>query len=429
VTSKLRVLIADGEQRAALAIVRSLGRAGHHVEVASSCARPLAGASRHASARHRIADPLAAPDAFVDDVRRLSRERRIDVVLPVTDASLLALSSQRGELGDVALPWPGAEQVRAVADKAVVADVARELGIPVPATRLVGSPDEALTAAAELRFPIVVKPSRSVREGSDGQPIKLAVTHAASPEDLRSRVSKLQAAAFPLLLQERVVGPGIGVSCLMWGGRLAAHFTHRRLRERPPSGGVSVYAESIAPDATLVERSAALLRHFHWQGVAMVEYKLDRATGDAYLMEVNGRFWGSLQLAIDAGVDFPALLLALSDGTAPAADPPAYRTGVRFRWWWGDVDHLLVRLMRSPARLALPPDAPSRFDVVRSFAAAGWPRHDSDSLRRDDPRPFLVDTLDWIRGHLGMAAPSARPPSLPSAAAPSGASTAASPAA
>jgi predicted ATP-grasp superfamily ATP-dependent carboligase len=40
----------------------------------------------------------------------------------------------------------------------------------------------------------------------------------------------------------------------------------------------------------------------------MVEFKLDEKNRGASLMEVNGRFLGSLPLAINAGVDFPYLL-------------------------------------------------------------------------------------------------------------------------
>src|SRR6185312_15979930 len=104
-----------------------------------------------------------------------------------------------------------------------------------------------------------------------------------------------------------------------------------------PSGGVSVYRESIVADPELVRRSRALLDRFGWCGVAMIEYKVDARTGTPYLMEINARFWGSLQLAIDAGVDFPNLLLSVAlDGARPAM--PTYRAGVRSRWWWGDVD-------------------------------------------------------------------------------------------
>jgi predicted ATP-grasp superfamily ATP-dependent carboligase len=394
VTESSRVLVTDGDTRAALAIVRSLGRAGHTICVAASRRVSLAGASRYARHRDVVADPVSAPTQFVEDIVGLTRRRQIDVLIPVTDAALLSLSRERARLGTVCFPWPDVDAVSRVADKAAVAAAAREIGIAVPRQTVVASRDEALAAAPDLGFPLVLKPSRSMRQVPDGSLAKLVVAHAANVEEFARCLSKLTASSFPLLLQERVVGPGVGVSLLVWDGRTLAHFAHRRLREHPPSGGVSVYAESIEPDPSLVEHSVALLDRFAWRGVAMVEYKVDAATGTPYLMEVNGRFWGSLQLAIDAGVDLPALLLSATRGVANPVT--TYRAGVRFRWWWGDVNHLLLRLLRSSARLSLPPGTPSRARVLGDFLSAGPPHRASDVLRVGDPRPFAVETAQWI---------------------------------
>jgi predicted ATP-grasp superfamily ATP-dependent carboligase len=394
VSGPARVLVTDGDSRAALAIVRSLGRAGHTVCVAASRRLSLAGASRHARHRDVVADPARAPAQFVDDIVRLTRLRGIDVVIPVADAALLSLSRERARLGTVCFPWPDADAVLRVGDKARVATAAREIGIAVPRQRVLASAGEAPAAARDLRFPLVLKPSRSVREGPKGTFAKLGVTYAADADELSRRLAVLGPSSFPLLLQERVVGPGVGVSLLMWDGRVVAHFTHRRLREHPPAGGVSVYAESIAPDPRLIERSQALLDRFAWRGVAMVEFKVDATTGTPYLMEVNGRFWGSLQLAIDAGIDFPALLLSAARGVAEPVTE--YSSGVRLRWWWGDVDHLLLRLMQSRRRLSLPPGAPTRTRVLREFVAAGPPHRASDVFRANDPRPFVLETLHWL---------------------------------
>jgi predicted ATP-grasp superfamily ATP-dependent carboligase len=404
VSARPVVLVTDGDRRTALAVVRSLGLAGYPVRVAAPSRRSIAAVSRHARWSDVVADPAQSPGAFVDDVVRLVREHDVRFVIPVTDAALLALTRERDRLGHASLPWPGADAVRSVADKAQVAAAAGALGIAVPRQRVATTIDEALAAASELRFPLVLKPSRSVREQAVGPFTRFTVTHAAEASVVTECLAALGPAAFPILLQERVVGPGVGVSALLWEGRLLAHFSHRRLREHPPSGGVSVYAESIAPDADLIDRSVALLGHFGWRGVAMVEYKVDAATGTPYLMEVNGRFWGSLQLAVDAGVDFPARLLAAAQGEAETETPPAYRTGVRFRWWWGDVDHLLLRLALSPARLSLPPGAASRIRVLRDFLASGPPARASDVIRRDDPRPFAAETVEWLRSRLARGA-------------------------
>jgi predicted ATP-grasp superfamily ATP-dependent carboligase len=225
--------------------------------------------------------------------------------------------------------------------------------------------------------------------------VKAAAMHAASPDALVDAARSIPDAAYPLLLQERIVGDGIGVFLLIRGSETLAAFAHRRIREKPPSGGVGVYRESIEMDAELLGKSQALLAAFEWEGAAMVEYKREASTGTPYLMEINGRFWGSLQLAIDAGVDFPALLLSDKEDVTP----PTYRVGMRSRWEWGEVDHLLARLRRSPRALALPPGAPGRLRAVGDFLAAALsPRTRGEVFRLADPLPFARETADWLRG-------------------------------
>ena len=199
------------------------------------------------------------------------------------------------------------------------------------------------------------------------------------------------------LLQERIVGTGIGVFLLLRNRSAIAVFGHRRIREKPPSGGVSVYRESVRPAPDLVRRSEALLARLDWEGVAMVEYKVDAKTGEPFLMEINGRFWGSLQLAVDAGADFPRWLVQLAEGT-PWEQQPDYRLGVRSRWWWGDVDQMLTRLRRSPAELALPPDDPGLWRSLLAFLTLWRPGDRNEVFRWDDPAPCWRETRAWLRG-------------------------------
>lgn len=388
------VLVTDGEQRSALAVARSLGIAGYPVYVCSSRRRSLAGASRHVRAEALAADPLEDRQRFTADVRALVTRWNIGVLIPIADASLLALLPDRARMPNVLVPFADERVVRRIADKAAVLDAAASVRIAIPRQQTAAGRDALTAMAPTLEYPVVLKPSRSVAEHG-GRRTKLLVRHAASTAELAAAAAELDPAAYPVLVQQRVIGPGIGVFLLVWKGETLAAFAHRRIREKPPAGGVSVYRESVAADLDLVRRSRALLDTFEWSGVAMVEYKIDDHTGTPYLMEVNGRFWGSLQLAIDAGVDFPALLLSAALGRQPAP-VTSYTIGIRSRWFWGDVDHLVARLCRSRDALSLTPDTPGRWAAIRDFFTVRRRVDREEILRRDDPRPFFRETVQWL---------------------------------
>jgi protein-tyrosine-phosphatase len=172
-------------------------------------------------------------------------------------------------------------------------------------------------------------------------------------------------------------------------------FAHRRLREKPPSGGTSVLSESIPVEKALEDAAVRLLSPLAWHGVAMLEYKRDAARGDIYLMEVNGRFWGSLQLAVDAGVDFPHLTYQLATGRPPDA-PASYRVGAKSRWFLGDVDHLLLRLRKRDAALHLPPGSPSRCRSVVDFMKVAGRGLRYDVFDATDRSPQMYEASQYL---------------------------------
>jgi predicted ATP-grasp superfamily ATP-dependent carboligase len=387
----MNILITDGESRAALAAVRSLGAAGHRVTAAGVRTPCLAQTSHHCHAVAAYRDPERDEDGFVDDIVKHAQDHGPDVVLPIAELSTRLLATNRHRLPlATRLPIAAAADVDGVCDKLKVTTVAARLGIPVPRTTVVQSPEALVEMPDFPGFPVVVKPRSSrVRtpEGWFSSGVRYATSRKQLLEDLRRR----RPAEFPLMLQERIVGPGLGVFLCYARGRVVARFCHRRIREKPPSGGVSVLSESVPMDPRAEASSVALLDHFSWSGPAMVEFKIDNRTGTPVLMEINGRFWGSLQLAIDAGVDFPAI--AVEDDPEPRA---GYRVGVRSRWLWGDVDSLLIR-MRSPL-------TPGEHLLERLRAVGDFLRRDRstalDNPRPGDWRPFRHETKLWLKGAL-----------------------------
>jgi predicted ATP-grasp superfamily ATP-dependent carboligase len=383
----MRVLLTDGNERVALAAVRSLVRAGHTVYVTAPTRTSLAGASRGVRSHLLPTDPLTQPAGYAAELARLTRQHGITILLPMTDASVEAVLEHRSALPErVVVPFPDLLTYRAASDKARVLTLAEGCGFGVPETRIVATPGDCEVMVPDDFFPAFVKPHRSV-VGSGNLRRKLGVTPVADAVEYRHAMAALPTAAYPVLLQRRVSGVGEGFFALRWGGRIVAMFAHRRLREKPPSGGVSVYRESIPLDERLVGPGLRLLDALNWQGVAMIECKREPETGRQVVMEVNGRFWGSLQLAIDAGVDFPSLLVRCAAGET-VSETRDYRVGIRSRWFWGDVDQLYLSLRNDGGT--------SRLRAIMAFLRLSPGRDRSEVWRWRDPVPFVVETLQWL---------------------------------
>ena len=387
------VVVPDGEQRAALAVVRSLGRAGWRVIVASSRPGSIAGASRWAAESVRTPSPLREPERAAEAWRSVCQATDAAMLLPVTDAGMLVAFSVAEAMPSLRIPPGTREGFLRASDKEQVAAVGARVGLAAPDQVMVASPTMTPDLAA-LGWPVVVKPSRSVVADATGGRRKLGVTYAADAADLARRLAAIPAEGYPVLLQRRIEGAGVGVFLLPGPGGSTV-FAHRRLREKPPTGGVSTLRESIEPDPDLVSRASALLEGLGWGGLAMVECKVDRE-GRPWLMEVNARFWGSLQLAVDAGVDFPVRLARLLQGIDPGPQP-RYRTGVLSRWWWGDVDHLLARFRMREGEAWLPPGTPGRWRTLVQVLRPIQSCRREEILRLDDPMPFVAETLSWLR--------------------------------
>jgi predicted ATP-grasp superfamily ATP-dependent carboligase len=397
----MSVLVTPGSLRSALAVTRSLGRRGVAVTVADERGRSLAGASRYCRVSMQVPSPARSGEAFVEAIQREVERGGHRVVMPTDDVTLGLISEARPQLeGLTVLPFPGSEIVQTAHDKGALMSLAEETGIPIPRTVVIREPADVERAVRHVGLPAVVK-ARVSRLRIGGQWRSGAGTHYAhTREELETACRAVgDTVPFPVV-QEYVPGDGRGIFVLMNHGRLRAAFAHRRIREKPPSGGVSVLSESVALDPTLLRDSERILEALKWHGVAMVEFKRDARDGVCKLLEINGRFWGSLQLAVDAGVDFPYLLYrqAVDGDTEPVL---TYRVGVRLRWWLGDVDWLLLRL-RGKGGMG------GRLGAIRAFLGPAGKTARAEILRRDDPAPAAVELAqylrDAVRGVIGKVA-------------------------
>lgn len=320
-----RVLILDGFWPKTVAAVRSLGRRGFFVGVGERTVLAPAMFSRYCSRRFVHPSPADRPEDFLESLEReLSREG-YDVLFPVELSTQILVTRHKDRLSRlVRIPFADAELALRVQDKAELAVHNERMGFRSPATFVPRGPEAVMKLADRLPYPVLVKP----RLSSGGRGIE----RACNPAELLSAYAKVHA-RYPRPIVQEMLPPGgesLGVGVLMnFSSQPRAAFAYRRLREYPLSGGPSTLRESLRNQA-LLETAVRLLASLSWIGVAMVEFKRDPRDGRPSILEVNPRFWGSLNLAILSGVDFPYLIYRLAmDGDLPRVTE--YREGVRSR--------------------------------------------------------------------------------------------------
>jgi len=316
------------------------------------------------------------------------------MLIPADDQALMAISTHYADFnGDLCIGCPPPGITDLILDKRATLQVAEQCGIPIPKTRLISNSAELLESASSIPFPWVLKPARKETTVE-----KIKCLTLASKNEIAVKFSQAQDFSPPMLLQEYCKGDGVGIEMLIHDGECRALFQHRRLKEFPHTGGVSVSAIAERPNVELVEMARTQLRALRWQGPAMVEFKVDPHGRSAVLLEVNGRYWGTISLPVLAGIDFPFYHWQLVHGEQP--DVPAhYAAGTRWRWTAGHLarlNSLLIASRRSHA---------ARGELFRAFSnlSSLFDVDACDPLAApSDPIPAILDLAHMLK-YLGAS--------------------------
>lgn len=374
------VLLTQAWGKSAYNVVRSLGRRDLSVVVGTDRFSGMAAYSRYAAGSFQHALPVTQTPEFISDVRQALQRYTPKVYMPTAeDTYIIAKYFDHLTRGQTIIPIAPFETIRTLHKKDALARLAASLNIPTPQTIAPRTADDIRAFLREVGAPIVLK-----RVSSSGARGVFYLNRESEVAPWFERHSPGEGFLHGFIAQQYVEGAGYGVSVLYNHGRIRASFTHKRLREKTSTGGISTLRiGAVAP--TVEAHAHRLLESVAFHGVAMVEFKHDERTNESWLLEVNPRFWGSLALAVQSGVDFPYLLYRMAtDGDVEPVT--TYRPGRVVRWLLGDAGALLGRAGGGGPRRSLP--------ALRW--ASGY-----DDLYLDDPLPFAASTLLSLRKALG----------------------------
>jgi predicted ATP-grasp superfamily ATP-dependent carboligase len=390
-----RILVLDGHAAAALAFTRSLARAGHWVAVgANRGIFAAAKLSKYCRLSFEYAVSTDDTAAFASNIAEFAAKNKIELIIPVTDWTTLPMSRHRQQVESICpVVLPSAEALELASDKYRTVELARSIGIPVPATWLISSSSD-LKALPNIGFPAVVKDRASVRF-VENTIVFGSVSYAYSREDLFAKVNERLRVAGDVLVQEFVTGTGIGFSCFSLDAETRAPFQWQRVRETDPRGSGSSARKSIPLDPDISEFSHALITQAGFTGIAMVEYKREVRTRRPVLMEINGRPWGSIQLAIASGIDYPRYI---ADWWLSKTKPPksvAFKAGITCRRMAGELTHLENLMRGTPAGWPVP--YPNFWSSLVKIGVPWYPGLRYDEIAGGDLRPGIAEIANWFR--------------------------------
>lgn len=372
----MRALILDPRSaRASLAAARGLAADGWFVGIAAPDRSGLASVSRRVAAFHTVPPPEDGEEGFLAALNAAVAAGGYDLVFASSDVDVLAISAARDRIA-ARVPHPPHASLLSAFDKLELTAAAERAGLGVPRSAPADEPEA-------LGLPVLVKERVHGDLAGGGAATTIMPEVLADAAAVEARVGEIRGAGGDVLLQEVVRGRLIALTVVCDDrSRIVARVQQEAVRTWPGDIGVSVRARTVPVDEALAGGVARLLSELGWFGLAELQF-LAPPDGPPRLIDLNGRFYGSLALAIGAGVNLPAIWgrLALGKAVPMGRDASA---GVRYQWLESDLKQ--ARQDRNGGLLA---------DALGCLAWAVGAKHSIFSA--SDPRPAFRAVAALVR--------------------------------
>ncbi len=320
-----KVFITDGRSLATLAIARSLGEKGFEVDCGENFYYNITFFSKYIGKKIIYPSPEQDPDRFIDKMLNIVKEDQYDIVIPVRDDTTSLLSKHKDEFSKYTkLYLSNHESIKKLRDKGETIKLARKCKVPVPETYF---PEDTKVEEIKksVKYPALIRPR--ISSGARG------ICYVESAEEFDGSYHKVKDEYGEPIIQEYVSHDGghFSIGALFnEASELMAVHVYKELKQYPINGGPAVTAISV-PKEGWVDTMLQILKEANWVGPAHMDVLYDPLSNEPKLLEVNPRFWMSLNLSIKSGVDFPYLICKLARGEQ-VTPVDSYKVGLKYRW-------------------------------------------------------------------------------------------------
>ena len=224
-------------------------------------------------------------------------------------------------VADAGLIWvgPDADTIARMGHKAEAIATARAAGVPVvPGSKgLITTPEEALAAAAEVGYPVLIKAA----SGGGGRGIRVARDDAELAQGVAAARQEADAAFGDSdVYLERFIAKARHIEVQILGdGTDAVHFYERDCSLQRRRQKIWEEAPAAVLDAATREQicasAVALATSVGYRGAGTIEYLYDAATGEFFFIEMNTRIQVEHPITEEiCGVDLIRAMLRVAAG-------------------------------------------------------------------------------------------------------------------
>ena len=318
-----RVLLAAQAMNAKVVIVSN----------GDSCLRHSRYCMKHLIMPFPCADASIEP--FQSALAQIVESNQVDVIVPIdVQAELVATRLQQTHLGAPMFPLAKIDAIECLANKWRFYQFALTLSLTVPETYLIAHTDDGeRLARSALQYPLIAKPLDA--QGGEG------VERLDCPADLYRRVRSAQRdKALPIIVQRYIDGEDLDISLLCTNGNVHAWAAHSH-----PSPDVRQFVTSPC----VFHAAERIVHACTYSGVINMDFRVERPSGQCYVIEANPRFWTTVHVSAWHGVNFLELGCRISVGdqlgAVVTAEPGSYRLHKRLA-----LDILRLRNLRDVSR-------------------------------------------------------------------------------
>lgn len=361
--NRLNILIPDGESTFAFLVIPCLA------EIPNAKIHVLSSKHKNPIRHSKYIESFSVNkdkdyQSWLENINAVISKKSIDVIVPIAEDEVRFFIHHKGGFNCSIIPLPELETFDIAINKLKLNSFCVAHDIPVPDSVYVENGIAKVSTVENLRSPIIIKPLDA--EGGGG------IVKFESLELLEQHLHEHKIQTY--FLQEYVKGYDIDCSVLCDHGEILTYTIQKGFLEAD-----TPYQQQLG--ITFLENNEVLnviktlMKALEWNGIAHVDLRYDEADKRYKVLEINARFWGSLEGSRHVGVNFPKLCIDRVEGKSVDFMPYAYEPFLQLKG-------IAKRIRQNPKKL---------FDF--NFII----RHTDFKQALKDPKPILFKTWYWLQ--------------------------------